>query len=74
MIAHRFKRIMFAIKTENGIPTVGHGIARRVKRTILSKSQRTVYLGHGVAHRVKRTIFSIKPENGMPRPGDCSLG
>ena len=27
------------------------------KRTICLKSQKTVYLGHGIAHRVNRTIW-----------------
>ena len=57
LVGRRVKRTFFALKIENGIPTVGHGIAHRVKRTSFAlKTENGIpTVGHDIVHRVKRT-------------------
>ena len=60
-IAHRVARTSFVTKTENGIPTVGHGITHRVYCAVFAiKTENGVPTSWDFAHLVKRLILYRK--------------
>ena len=56
--------VQLVLKPENGIPTVGHGIAHRVDlsvQLVIMTANGIPTVGHGIVYRVnKRAIFPKK--------------